>query len=1176
MTTCSKKLAMQTTSTAVNSQQPQQNLPGTDSRTRIPVLNQNKVKNSQQGLEPGPEVTNDPGSDSTEHPCETDSTSHSICDKGIGPSCVEERETSPLMPTGSVAEQEHVTEPMNDIGGSLMTPTETPFPALIDVDRMAPIDRHWRPTDNVSQEMLDTSDNIASGDNNMHMGYLEPIPEYDDDGKGSEFDIAEFESVRSGSPGNQSDSGEPIAQDRQPDSGLPRANSAEKKIEDENEIPNEEDLDDRLSNAELDGAIIRDDRLAYDLAHDQNDPWGPQGADEEAVQQMLNDLNDHQRAATHVLAHRQVGQMFRRFPIDEIDPDSDLYREQYNLTIVTMVGGRLVMGHSEKRNDEDTTDSGRFLSTEDQRRRVAERARCGKSTGKVRPFQFTSNDDVQSSKSSRPSSRVSVRNPIVIKMEEITPRLRSESPVNDDPPPDDHEISEDSNPDDPLDGERAGSPPSGHNKQHETREHSPQRPRYGKTLKDKVILQRWRNRDLADTGRTDIANQGIHIDSSGKAFIVKGGIADPPRKEPTDHSNESTSNEPQNNHQHVAHPQEDHQGIQEDHQEDRLGHQVAHLTHAVSVIVGYHVEVGEVQEQYQDDRLALEEMEDHHHHHHCLQAATQMNRIVQMTRVICTITLKWGIMTQRLREAIHTMHARIERYAEEHLGIRMHLPDGVKPPRLDAKNISPYGGSSSVSEFWTWFKSLVMYLEASQLGGSDRDRERKLLIEPVLSGAAKKWYHDHVIEVNEYANWTFVSVIIGIYNCFIHDSAMQEARTKFDCATFSDGGGTAEGYRDLLQTLIRDMMRKPDDYTVTRRFVTRLPHEIRSTVFEDRLNVEVNSLDEFVESAKAYEDTERSKCEYGRAPSSSSNPTPVHERGKGNPNDKDHSRPSKGRMFIRMGKFFRTERDQGPKPASPSPEANVRQFAPCFDKGRHLPPRDGMQKDLSNVCCFKCGEKGHYASFHDKERDSANPRIRAAHTVVGGDIKDDDMDLDIESQSNYDHEDWHEVEFEEYPNQDSDSDNQTEYMGMMRHTQSPEFRESSEEPSEESEEPDSSESEVDRYRIRYLSSRQFDEYDHNLLNYQHKVRVIPTQTKRTDCLKAMTEQEQDARPSTRYKLKIASQPRARPMYSPDDKRCLATYMTVNSMSAYTLWAPMNATLTDQIVIIWYISQQTNS
>ncbi len=49
-----------------------------------------------------------------------------------------------------------------------------------------------------------------------------------------------------------------------------------------------------------------------------------------------------------------------------------------------------------------------------------------------------------------------------------------------------------------------------------------------------------------------------------------------------------------------------------------------------------------------------------------------------------------------------TMYNCIEQYAREHLGVRLHLPEGVKPPKLDMKNITPYGGTSSVAEFWTF------------------------------------------------------------------------------------------------------------------------------------------------------------------------------------------------------------------------------------------------------------------------------------------------------------------------------------------------------------------------------------------------------------------------------------------------------------------------------------------
>ncbi len=47
---------------------------------------------------------------------------------------------------------------------------------------------------------------------------------------------------------------------------------------------------------------------------------------------------------TRVLAHRQLGLIFRHLGLENLDPDLDIYWEQYNIVITTMVGGRLVMG----------------------------------------------------------------------------------------------------------------------------------------------------------------------------------------------------------------------------------------------------------------------------------------------------------------------------------------------------------------------------------------------------------------------------------------------------------------------------------------------------------------------------------------------------------------------------------------------------------------------------------------------------------------------------------------------------------------------------------------------------------------------------------------------------------------------------------------------------------------
>ncbi|KAK0485571.1 hypothetical protein EDD18DRAFT_1111371 [Armillaria luteobubalina] len=400
------------------------------------------------------------------------------------------------------------------------------------------------------------------------------------------------------------------------------------------------------------------------------------------------------------------------------------------------------------------------------------------------------------------------------------------------------------------------------------------------------------------------------------------------------------------------------------------------------------------------------------------------------------------------------MHDRIKRYVDEHLRVRLHLPDGVKAPRLDSKNVSPYAGGSSVAEFWTWLKSLVVYLETSQLGGLDRDCEQKLLVEPVLTGAAKKWYHDHVIEVDKYLNWMFVSIIIGLYNQFIHDSAMQEARTKFDSASFTDGGGTVEGYRDLLQTLVHDMTRKPDDYTITRQFVTGLPTDMRDAVFEDRLNVEVNTLDDFVESAKAYK----------------------------HPNDVTRARP--------------------PKPS-----------------------------DMSHVKCYHCGEMGHYASHHDKDN---NPRIQAAHTTIGDDVREgmNDNDSMVENgpsdiEDGYEQANWQEVEFEEYGGKyDSGDDN--EFMGMAREC------DGSIDPYDGSDESSSG------YDKEYSSS---DEIEH--IRYQ--TWTLPVQITSTSSVSHAIQG------NGWYKLKIATEPKERPVYSATDKMCLSTYTQVNGILVLTLW-----------------------
>ncbi|KAK0494366.1 hypothetical protein EDD18DRAFT_1107387 [Armillaria luteobubalina] len=158
------------------------------------------------------------------------------------------------------------------------------------------------------------------------------------------------------------------------------------------------------------------------------------------------------------------------------------------------------MGSEKDREEDGSQDS----SVDDQLHKVAARIANSSRTEWVKPFDFQPTSQQQ-------SSTEIVRTPI--KEEETTPNLRtpdaSPQVINgqEEPIP----ITTGALLKEQTKKGKSGTEPNLH---------------YGQTIKDKVILQRWRTKELADTGRTEITDQGIFIDADDNAFIVKGGIAD--------------------------------------------------------------------------------------------------------------------------------------------------------------------------------------------------------------------------------------------------------------------------------------------------------------------------------------------------------------------------------------------------------------------------------------------------------------------------------------------------------------------------------------------------------------------------------------------------------------------------------------------------------------------------
>ncbi|KAK0430215.1 hypothetical protein EV421DRAFT_1913211 [Armillaria borealis] len=510
--------------------------------------------------------------------------------------------------------------------------------------------------------------------------------------------------------------------------------------ESENERPSE--LDEDPTPVQDLHEALRSDCAAYELATREDGEWANPQVDAVQVQEVLSGMNDEQRAVVRVLAHRQTHVALRMMGVSNIDPESEAYLQQYNITVVSIVGGSILQSQEDARATSQNQGQDNTSETfNDQLRNAA--AQFGRPHTAPRPHLF------DFSGASRNPSRLG------------TPSATSKPTPNG----------------------------------------------VGKTLKDRAILQKWRERDMAESGQSNIPDQGIVWDNKGEAREAdqRRGASresshpqEPPRPPPRDPNPPGGPGGPDDS----------------------------------------------------DDG----ESED--------ETPRRNNR------------------TRRGNEN------------HGHSGHR--LPEGVKPPQLDIKSVKPYDGDPSMEVLWDWLKSLVIHLETQQLGGPDRDRERKLIIEPVLTGKAKKWYHDHVIEVDSARIWTFTSVILALYDRFIHDSVMQEARSKFEKATFAEGGGTVEGFRDLLESYIRNMTMKPDDYTVRKLFMKRIPHAMRNAILEDHLRMELNTLDELVLSGKAWEDTEHSKKEYA------GKETPLtHRLGDRTPGPRDQSRLFLGtRVFL--------------------------------------------------------------------------------------------------------------------------------------------------------------------------------------------------------------------------------------------------------------------------------------
>lgn len=463
----------------------------------------------------------------------------------------------------------------------------------------------------------------------------------------------------------------------------------------------------------------------------------------------------------------------------------------------------------------------------------------------------------------------------------------------------------------------------------------------------------------------------------------------------------------------------------------------------------------------------------------------------------------------------------------EALGRPLRFPEGYKPPLMKGDGFKKYNGSSKFGDLENWLATVAYRYALLKFGGEDHDtdRVRVLTLAEYLEGDALNWYTAHVLSAKRtISDWSFCDVVTGLYDRYILPTSMQDAREGFRKVRYTAALGV-QGFYDSLLEHAQNMAVYPDNYTILEEFMAGLPPSTLTRCFRDhRLTAEANSLDDWVGAAKEIERCDKTESYYKdrskhRAPVTT---TPTTSK----PTTRTATIPKRGGFKSQ----WTTKKEKEDEPSS-SHRSKPREP----QRGRVPRATRGGKRDTAHTHdkrCYNCDAAGHFASEcpHPKK---VREYVRAARTTVGDEDQGDDEDEGEEEEESHDGD-----------SRSSILDNNEEHAGTYEievsaedfyegTTAYPEF--------------------VASLHAFPLSSLENDAVsassyqNHTLTNgpMDHPQIAAGTVTPRNNAPGNMAR--------TKYKFQHSGKTRLRPAVSPEDKDCLATWVKVGDLAAWTLW-----------------------
>jgi len=106
-----------------------------------------------------------------------------------------------------------------------------------------------------------------------------------------------------------------------------------------------------------------------------------------------------------------------------------------------------------------------------------------------------------------------------------------------------------------------------------------------------------------------------------------------------------------------------------------------------------------------------------------------------------------------------------------------------------------YSSEEDAKTFEGWLKNLLRWYRINRYCGMEHDKDHISCMALFLQGDVLCWYDDNVDAINHWKDiWSFKTIVMGLYDQFIHNVVLTEASEKFGKAQYIEGEGVMAFY----------------------------------------------------------------------------------------------------------------------------------------------------------------------------------------------------------------------------------------------------------------------------------------------------------------------------------------------------------------------------------------------